>query len=371
MKTINYISNLGLNEVSGGMSGINFAIHKQLKRYFKINYLGPINPKSNFLEKGKSKLGRLITGKGNYHFFSEKRLKKIARIVHRKIRNYADADYYHGFTPWIKIKKDRPYFAYNDACFASYVNIYNNPKKFIRSDLVRIFNQEKKWLEQANGIFFGTKWAMEETKKYYQLSGSNFSVVGLGGFIDLPSKKIPQNKKPNFLFISKEFIAKGGFLTINAFRKLQQEYPQIKLHIVGEKPSKEILNNIQIIYHGFLDKANREDKQKTIHLLEEGFVLLHPTKKDIAPLTILEAGYYGIPAITSASFAIPEMISDMKTGILLREMRADNLYKKMKLLVENENLYGSLSKSIQKKTIKLWNWPSVGKQISQTIMSRT
>jgi glycosyltransferase involved in cell wall biosynthesis len=45
--------------------------------------------------------------------------------------------------------------------------------------------------------------------------------------------------------------------------------------------------------------------------------LVHPTKSDISPLLIIEAGYLGCPVIASRKFGIPELVDDARTGLLL------------------------------------------------------
>ena len=48
---INFITNQDINITSGGWSGINFNINKQLIKYLDVNYIGPINPKMIFYQK--------------------------------------------------------------------------------------------------------------------------------------------------------------------------------------------------------------------------------------------------------------------------------------------------------------------------------
>ena len=43
---------------------------------------------------------------------------------------------------------------------------------------------------------------------------------------------------------------------------------------------------------------------------------MHPTKSDISPLLLVEAGYLDCPVISSRRFAIPELVDDQRTGLL-------------------------------------------------------
>ena len=158
MKTINYVTNLALKNYSGGGGGINMLAYKELKKYFNINYVGPINPSINYLSKIISKLKRITFSKGNYYYFSESRLQEIADQTEDEIKaNNSDYTFYHGPTSWIKTRNKLPYFVYMDACFATYVKIYNNPKEFNSKDLNRIYRQEKRFLSNASKVFFRSK----------------------------------------------------------------------------------------------------------------------------------------------------------------------------------------------------------------------
>ena len=44
---------------------------------------------------------------------------------------------------------------------------------------------------------------------------------------------------------------------------------------------------------------------------------MHPTRSDIAPLLLVEAAMFGCPAIASRAFAIPELVADGESGLLL------------------------------------------------------
>ena len=250
---LSYISNIKLSESSGGMSGINNALHNQLNKHFEICDYSYINPKSDIISKIKSKIFRLIGLKGNYHFFSNRRLNAINKVFQDQ-KESCDAYFFFGFTSWISTKPSKPYYCYNDACFATYVDIYNDKDEFSDPDLERIYQKEKCWLQQAEGVFFNSDWALELTKRAYNLKGENFVNVGYGGFIDIP-KKDRFKGGVNFLFISREFIPKGGMVVAQAIIEVRKTYPEANVWVVGAKPPEDILANDAIIYKGFFRKS--------------------------------------------------------------------------------------------------------------------
>ena len=70
-----------------------------------------------------------------------------------------------------------------------------------------------------------------------------------------------------------------------------------------------------------------------------------PTMNDTFPLTILEAMQHGLPVIASRKGAIPEMIEDGKTGLLIDPGNALQLTEKLSELIQNPSLRDELGKA--------------------------
>ena len=279
MKRITYISNTDIGQNSGGGSGVNFATYMELTNSFNTSYCGPINPDRDLSSKIVSNFKRKIGVQGNYHFFSEKRLSQIKEEVGRNCNpQNADGYFFHGFTPWIKTAINKPYFCFNDACFATYVEIYNNKNEFSNKDLKRIFMQEALWLSKASKVFFRSQWALDETKKHYNLNGENFRNVGVGGFIEIPVQDEYRNGY-NFLFISREFIPKGGMTAVSALKIVRRKYPEANLWVVGQKPTEEVLKINGIVYKGFFRKNVENENKQLLKIFSQSFAYCTLQKK--------------------------------------------------------------------------------------------
>ncbi|MGV8815431.1 MAG: glycosyltransferase family 4 protein [Gelidibacter sp.] len=363
-----YITNTSLKESSGGGSGVNFATYNHLKDSFDTDYY-LINPRQDFKSKVTSVILKKLHLKRNYHHFSDFRLNNVAKQF-QDIRGDFDAYFFHGFTQWIDTNPIKPYFCFNDACFATYVEIYNDKKEFQSNDLNRIYKKEAKWLKNAEKVFFRSEWALNETKKAYNLEGENFLNVGVGGFIDIPERDIYKSDY-KFLFISREFKPKGGEVVLKAFRVVKEKYTNIEINVVGDAPPEGFINDYGVRYIGFVDKKNEVEKRKLLEIFNSSFALLHPTKKDINPLVLIELAYYGCPAISSNSFAIPEYIIDGQTGFLLQdETDEQELAEKMEYLIVNRDAYLNMRKMARRNAIKNNTWNAVGNRIVNVINNK-
>lgn len=364
---VNYISNLDLSETSGGWTGINAAIYNQLSAHFKTKYVGPINPPSDYPAKLISKVQRASGNPGAFHFFSQRRLKTIAKLVDQQIGNAADCDFFHGSTPWVLFKPRRPYFTYVDTCFSTYMRVYHDTSKFLRDDLNRICDLETEWLSRATQVFFGTQWALDRVVEDYRISRSNLCVAGAGGSMTPPARDNYEGGL-QFLFIALDFEAKGGHICTAAFQRVRKSYPDAELMIVGQRPPPEILGLENVKYAGFLRKSVPEELTRLQAIYSSAFALVHPTSMDIQPLVISEAGYFGCPAIAARSFGIPELIKDRVTGFLVdTPLNAEKFAGMMIGLCAERGAYLDMRRAVREHTLKNQTWSVVGDRVNGTI----
>jgi glycosyltransferase involved in cell wall biosynthesis len=365
MRPVNYISNLNPAERSGGWGGVNSSLYAELAKYFQMNFVGPISPRSDYAAKVVSKVRRTSGLAGSYHFFSQRRLQTISRLIGSQVKTNSQLDFFHGSTPWILYDSPRPYFAYVDTCFSTYINVYHDSTLFIGSDLNRIFDTEARWLSRAAGIFFGTEWAKEQVVNDYSLSSTNLHVVGAGGNIDIPERD-QFNQGRNLLFIAYDFERKGGNVAVEAFRKTKAQYHDAELTIVGDRPSDEVLRLDGVSYEGFLRKSVPAELGRLKHLYATAFALIHPTSSDIQPLVISEAGYFGCPAIAPRSFGIPDLIKHGATGFLIDLPLTGGAFAERILeLCADPVKYAEMRKATREHALENQNWPAVGERIVQ------
>lgn len=366
MKKINFITNQDLNTTSGGWSGINWNIHKQLSKSLAINYVGPIDPPVRFLEKLISKAKRTLGLKSRFSFFSDNRLQKIKNQVVLQKKD-SDYDFYFGQTPWIACDSEVPFGVYMDADFKTYLNIFSTPNKFTEKDIDRISKKEEHWLQNARNIFVGSEWAWQEMLKSYDLKEQQKVVVHTGGNIELPTEDKYKGGF-NLVFISLNFEKKGGFICVDAFSKVKEKFPELTLSIIGEKPPNHILDIEGVIYEGFLRKTNDVELNKFKDILSNAFLLIHPTKMDTMGAVLIEAGYFGCPSIAPKRFGIPELVLNNETGYVI-DLPFDyhRFAEKIESLLHNKSIYLTMRKMAWNYTRTELTWEHIGKKIYNSI----
>ena len=369
MQRINFITNFAPDDSNGGWNGVSYELYQGLSRYFDVNYVGPINPGYDKIGKTVSKLRRLAKLQGKFHFFSKRRLGQIADEVACSIDPTADFDFYHGATPWIAYDCPRPYGCFIDESFESYLAICQKPEHFLQSDLQRIYDGEAAWMKKAAHVFCGSNWAVDRAVQVYSIPNDNFRAVLVGGCADIP----PQVTMPsgmNFLFISVNFIIKGGHLCAEAFQRVRQEFPEATLTFIGQCPPPEVLAMPGVHYAGFLRKTDPDEGRRFAELLSAGFALIHPTMMDANPLVLIEAGYHGCPSITTRAFGIPDLVDDGVTGYLIDPpLSVDAFVDKMLMLCRDRDLYTGMRQATREMTTTKLTWDAVTRRIADHILA--
>lgn len=370
MQKINYITNLSINEVSGGWSGMNFNIFQQLQNFASINLIDSINPPYSKVDRISSKLFRTIGSKGIFPAFTVKRLNNIKTYVEPKLEKDASLNFFHGATPWLHIKNNIPYSLYLDACFGSYISVYHNQSRFSIKQLSYLFEQEAIFLENAKAVFFSSQWALIDCKKKYRISAANFFVAGLGGGLN-EADILKEENTPYFLFTALDFFGKGGDKVVTAFNSISDKCPKFKLKIIGEKPPATYLTNSKVEYVGYFNKENRLDLLKLTCLFSNAYCFVLPTSKDMTPLVLVEAGSVGCPIISVNNFGISEIVMNNETGFLIdqNEELQDLLQKKMIFIAHDEVLRNKMGNAAKIHIHNNFNWKKTGEIIRNILLS--
>ena len=341
---INYVSNLPADLRTGGFSAMNAMALEVLQKRWPVHYAGPINPPARFWPKAVSKFLRATGGRGDFFFFSRARLSAIADEVTKSCRAEARADFFHGFTPWIATRPIRPYIAWSDCTFRDYVNVYHRPAQFSVGDVARIEAAEAAWMRGAAGLGFTSDWAARRATADYDLDPARVVVVGIFGEIALPAAEVYAGGR-EFAFISTNFEAKGGVVVLDALRRLRERHPDAGLTIVGDAPAN-IADHPGVKLAGFLHKEDPVENARLREILGTSRAVVHPTRSDIAPLLAVEAGYFGCPVISSRRFAIPEIVADGETGLLLNDPADSSaLAQAMAWMLESGDAYAAMRRA--------------------------
>ncbi|MGA7633858.1 MAG: glycosyltransferase family 4 protein [Terriglobales bacterium] len=366
---MNFVSNLSLQEISGGFSGMNAACYEALTEIAEVHYVGPVNPPVNSAARLISKLKRSAGRKGKFFFFSDARLRRIAEEVNRRRRADVDFDFYFGFTPWIRCIPSVPYLTGSDCSFRDYLDIYHPGGSFLESDIVRICSAENAWMRDANAVFFSSEWALLRTKAHYGLERESLANVSIFGALDIPPRDTYTDGR-EFLFISSDYVRKNGSLCRRAMNQVWHEFPEARLKIIGAAPPAQDLTDSRVTYEGHFDKSKPEQLAAFTSHLSRAFALVHPTAADITPMIVIEAALHGCPCITVNDFGLPEVTGNGTYALLQnRPLTADTLARAMIELLDDMDRYRSLRAKAREFTIGRFSRAAFKRRLQEWVLT--
>ncbi len=351
---------------------MNWHTQEQLRKHFELLAPDPIAPEVSEWERFVSRLQRYVLRQpGKFFYFSPGALENNARSAAKRFENGVDGVFFRSATRWCHCKLGIPYFVYLDIVFHTFFENTFDEKEFVASDLQRIFDAEAKFLEGASAVFFESNWGLRKAREAYALRGDNYFVTSRGGVLKRPEEDTWPGEPLILLSIAMKFEQKGGDIILRAYKKLKKSYPDLRWHIVGGKPVEDWEGIDGIVYEGVLNLDHDDDLSRFRRLLSRAYLLLHPTREDTNPLVITEAAYFGCPCISVNRFAIPELVIDGKTGILLDfPTRAEALAEAVQQLIDSPETYRQMRRMAFEFSRSEFDWNVIGQRMAETIYSK-
>ena len=134
------------------------------------------------------------------------------------------------------------------------------------------------------------------------------------------------------LFFSGDFFRKGGVHVVDAFEQARQRYPGISLTVCCDEridfntPNQslrtEYLRKINTL-PGIINKGRISREELMTEVYPDTDIFLMPTYVETFGMAIVEAMAFGIPVISTNYFAIPEIIENGVSGLLIDTRRFD------------------------------------------------
>jgi glycosyltransferase involved in cell wall biosynthesis len=135
------------------------------------------------------------------------------------------------------------------------------------------------------------------------------SVVGGGANIPVATRSVAGSTDPVVLFVGRERERKGLDVLLDAFRRLRTAVARAELWVVGVDPRTE-LAGVRVF-------GSVRDREELRALYRQARVFALPARFEPYGLVLLEAMSQGVPCVGTRVGAIPEIVSDGETGLLV------------------------------------------------------
>lgn len=199
---------------------------------------------------------------------------------------------------------------------------------------------ERKYFPNFLNYIFISKSNLNITKKYYSIDLNNSKVIPNAvnsNFLKIKSKSTTSNK---LLYVGHISRLKNLMLVLYAINELNKKNKQYELNIVGKiKDIRYYSNCVKFIENNKLNPLihfkDHLTQNEIIDLYHDIDIFILPSLQENSPISILEAMAAGRVPIATNVGGIPEIITDGKTGYLLKKHSVEELIEVLEVLYNN------------------------------------
>ncbi|MEM6516493.1 MAG: glycosyltransferase [Bacteroidota bacterium] len=159
--------------------------------------------------------------------------------------------------------------------------------------------------------------------------------------------KISANYDSNYLIsVGRHTYKKAPYLTILAFKKVLNVYPNLKLKMIGNGElfhvCKNLVNSLaledNIVLLGGLSRIDIIKHMESAFLFVQHSLVAHNGDSEGTPVGIIEAMAAGLPVVSTYHAGIPDVVVENETGYLSNENDIDTMAKHIIKLNKDRNL---------------------------------
>ncbi len=294
------------------------------------------------------------------------------QIVRRKIASFEqpfDAVLQAGAYYRVSDTTDRPCFTYQDGSIATRIAAGNIALPADSAEMRACLAWERDLYRDLRGIFTFSAWLASTFTRDFGVPHSKIVVAGCGlNFDPLPEMVTVRNPEPRFLLVGRDFKRKGGEVLLEAFRQVRRKMRNATLVIIGPE-----LQNLPdgVECRGFL----RRENPAHVEILEEEYrkasVYVLPSLYEPFGISLLEAMAHGLPCIGVREFAMPEIIVEGETGLLVERGDAGSLANAMLEIAASPPMGTEFGIAGRKRLETQFTWAAVARRMADSMAVMT
>lgn len=219
--------------------------------------------------------------------------------------------------------------------------------------------RERAVYRNAAAIFAMSEFVRASLLDDYGVDPARVRVVGAGPNVvpgpldqDLPRER-------TILFVGRQFVPKGGPELLDAFAEVRRDHPGVKLAIVSSSAPARLPDGAT--FHGLLGK------EALSRLYATAAVFALPTLREAFGLSFLEAMSFGLPVVASRIEAIPEIVSDGETGLLVPPRDAAALARALSELLADPVRARRMGAAGRARALRRFGWDRVAARMLEVL----
>ncbi len=226
----------------------------------------------------------------------------------------------------------------------------------------RWYARERGLYQGAGAIFTASEWVRRSLIADYGVPPERAVAVGEG--CNLPAPRLDRLDRGydgrTVLYVGYEFERKGGAVLLDAFRRVRAAVPGAELLIAGPRriagelpPGARLLGPVP--------------RDELVRLYSRASVFVLPSLFEPFGLVLLEAMEHAVPCVASDLCAIPEIVVDGETGLLVPAAHPPALAERIVRLLRDPGLARRLGESGRRRVRERFTWPAVARRVDRRL----
>ena len=168
------------------------------------------------------------------------------------------------------------------------------------------------------------------------------------------------------LLMGAPWFLKGADILICAFKKIEADFPNNKVHLLGHFPDEDLIREM-IGDSRQIEILAARPNPEALKVLANCSIYALCSRTDAAPRVVLEAMAAGKPVIGSRVGGVPYYIREGETGLLFESENVDELAEKLRLLLSSPELQARLGQNGYRIARAQYNEAEWGRKVKELI----
>ena len=302
---------------------------------------------------------RIFKGTSYCYFRSFTHFKNIRSRLKKALDSYpeADANIFLTFSFSSTGLTQKPTILFCDWTYEHYFNYHANRKPdFLEKQCIK---RENTQVEVADLVLPLFPSIAEHMQKHYRNKNIKYLGDVINSVYDVSETDIIKEKENSWdlIFVGRSAYKEGALALINALQNLKDDYPQLKLHIIGMNKDDFAIPSKDIYCYGYLDKGKDEDRKTYYDLFRRAKIFINTTPKWGAFSATIEAMYFYTPVIVAPyNEFVKTFGGDIQFGAYCDQNLPDEIEKNIRSVLNNSS-YSSFCLNAH-NSVREYTWSS-------------
>lgn len=183
--------------------------------------------------------------------------------------------------------------------------------------------------------------------------------VGAGANV-FPASIRREDDGKTLLFVGTRFEIKGGPVLLRAFLRLRRRRPDLRLLVVGTTERLHLPKGAENL--GYVPAS------RLVEIFAKSTLFVLPTLREAFGLAFLDAMACGIPCVGTRVGAVPEIIEEGKTGLLVPPGDDGALAEAIESLLDDPARARAMGHAGRERVAARWRWSLVAERLERLLL---